>query len=94
MGLTSFFHRGCALLFCRLEAVQVRPENFLADLRAGFNLPESGPYRPVHKRLGSRFEPAMDQPRPEPPGQLSAEELDFPRSRLEPGLEAALGQDY
>ena len=94
MGLTSFFNRGCALLFCPLEAVQTRPENFLADLRAGFNLPESGPYRPVHKRLGSRFEPAVNEPRPEPPGQLCAEDMDFLRSRLEPGLEAALGYHY
>ena len=94
MGLTSFFNCGCALLSCRLEAVRARPEDFLADLRAGFNLPESGPYRPVYKRLGSRFEPAVDAPRPEPPGQFCAEEMDFLRSRLESGLEASLGHDY
>ena len=94
MGLTSFFNCGCALLSCRLEAVQARPEDFLADLRAGFNLPEVAPLCPVHKRLGSRFKPAVDQPRPEPPGQISAEDMGFLRSRLESGLEASLGHDY
>ncbi|WP_226623776.1 hypothetical protein [Alloyangia pacifica] len=93
-GLTGFFNRGCALLFCRLEAVQAQPEAFLTDLRAGFGLSTGGPYRPVVKRLGSRFKPAIDAPRPETPAELSPEDLDVLRSRLDLGLEAALGYSY
>ncbi|MCT4369055.1 hypothetical protein CLG85_001350 [Yangia mangrovi] len=94
IGLTSFFNRGSALLLCQLEAVQDRPEVFLTELRARFDLPRSTPYRPVHKRLGSRFKPSIEEPRPEPPAHLSPEDVDFLRSRLDLGLEAALGYRY
>ncbi|SDI08821.1 hypothetical protein [Alloyangia pacifica] len=94
MGLTSFFNRGCALLFCRLEAVQAAPEGFLSELCGRFGLPETGDFQPVHKRLGSRFKPAIEEPRPTPPAQLSREDIDFLCSRLDLGLEAALGYSY
>ncbi|WP_353475130.1 hypothetical protein PVT71_16355 [Salipiger sp. H15] len=93
-GLTSFFNRGCALLFCRLEAVQAEPEAFLAMLRDQFALPEGGPLRPVQKRLGSKFKPAVPEPRPATPAELSLQDMEFLRARLDLGLEAALGYRY
>ncbi|MBE9636440.1 hypothetical protein IQ782_06275 [Salipiger pacificus] len=93
-GLTSFFNRGCALLFCRLEAVQQHPEAFLGTLRSHFHLPEGAPYRPVHKRLGSRFKPAVSTPRPHTPATLCPADMAFLRARLDPTLETALGYHY
>ncbi|ANT61024.1 hypothetical protein AYJ57_12005 [Salipiger sp. CCB-MM3] len=94
-GLLSFFNRGGALLFCRLEAVQAAPEDFLTALRGSLGLPApEGPFRPVHKRLGSRFLPAVEEPRPQTPAHLSEADLAFLRSRLDLPLEAALGYSY
>ncbi|EPX80392.1 hypothetical protein [Salipiger mucosus] len=91
-ALLGFGARGCAVLLCRLEAVQAAPEDFLRDLRGTLSLP-AAEYRPVVKRLGSRFAPAVED-RPPTPDSLSPEDLAFMRAQLVPDLEAALGYRY
>lgn len=93
-ALTSFFRRDCTVIFCRMEAVQHAPERFLEALRTGFDLPapDEG-YRPVVKRLGSKFKPATET-RPATPDTVPQEDLAFLRSQVDHGQEAILGYDY
>ena len=93
-GMLSFFNRGCAVLFCRLEAIQGAPQLFLSDLTDRLALPEMDqPYRPVIKRLGAKFLPTVE-PRPETPPRLIGEDHTFLLSQLDLGLEADLGYRY
>ena len=92
-GLLSFLNRDCSVVFCRLEAVQAAPEQFLAELAEATGQPAPGPYRPVMKRLGSKFQPAIAD-RPATPDALLPEDMAFLRSRLDLGLEARLGYVY
>ncbi|MDU8911302.1 hypothetical protein [Aestuariicoccus sp. MJ-SS9] len=93
-GLLSYFQRGSALIFTRLEAVQTAPEAFLSDVEAGFGLePREGPYRPVVKRLGSKFLPAVDA-RPPTPSAMAEADADFMRGALDLEMETALGFRY
>ena len=93
-GLLSFFNRGCSVIFCRLEAVQGAPQSFLSALETQLSLPPAPQgYRPVVKRLGSRFLPAVE-PRPASPAQLSEDDLTFLRCQLDLGQEADLGYRY
>ncbi|MDJ0820884.1 MAG: hypothetical protein QNJ09_03605 [Paracoccaceae bacterium] len=93
-GLMSFAERGCTLAFTRLEAVQAAPEEFLGALWKGFSLPGSRPeYRPVMKRLGSRFLPSVDA-RPETPLEICAKDLEFLRAHVDMAQERALGYSY
>ncbi len=93
-GLLSFFERGCTLVFTRMETVQAAPEAFLAAVHDGLSVPQPGAaYRPVVKRLGSKFLPSVT-PRPETPKTLSTDDLAFLQSRIDPAQEAALGYSY
>lgn len=93
-ALLSFLNRGCTVALVRTEAVQAAPEAFLDALRGGLDLPPAqSPYRPVLKRLGSKFRPAVAD-RPPTPKALGPDELAFLRSQLDLGTEAALGYDY
>lgn len=93
-GVLSFRNRSCTLVFCRLEAVQASPETFLTDLHSGLDLPAWGQdYRPVVKRLGSKFLASVDA-RPKPPKTMGLDDLDFMMTQLHPEQEAALGYRY
>ncbi|WGW02935.1 hypothetical protein [Tropicibacter oceani] len=93
-GLLSFFERGCTVVFCRLEAVQAAPQVFLEALHEGLGVPApDSAFRPVLKRLGSKFLPAIDQ-RPETPSQLDQADLAYLLGRIDPAQETALGYDY
>ncbi len=93
-GLLSFFERGCTLVFCRLEAVQAAPENFVLDLQTQLEIPQwEMEYRPVIKRLGSRFLASIEA-RPETPKVMPDHDLTFLRSQIDQKQEAILGFDY
>lgn len=93
-GLLSFQNRSCTLVFCRLDAVQSAPEQFLADLHNTLTIPASEQaYRPVVKRLGSKFLASVD-PRPDTPKALCADDLAFLKRQINPEQEAALGFSY
>lgn len=89
-GLLSYRNRGCNLVLARLEAVQADPEAFLNRLCTRFDLPAVNEVKPVVKRLGAKFKPSVDA-RPAPPKQISAADLTFAASQLNPKVEAELG---
>lgn len=93
-ALLSYLERGCTVLLCRMELAQSNPEGFVQAVSAALDLPAPAqPFRPVVRRLGSRFRPAVAE-RPETPQALSADDLAFLRTQLDLTLEVRLGYDY
>jgi hypothetical protein len=93
-ALLSYLERGCAVVLCRMEGAQQDPEGFTAAIRAGLALPEPAQgFRPVQRRLGSKFRPAIAE-RPATPARLGAEDLALLRASLDLPLEARLGYRY
>lgn len=93
-GLLGFLNRNCSVILCRLEAVQADPQAFLAEFEDRLSLPPPPQgYRPVIKRLGARFLPAVEH-RPETPRHLSDADLAFLRQEVDPTREGALGYRY
>lgn len=92
-GHLSFANRDCTLILCRMEDVIARPTAFLADVHHSLGAPLEGEFRPVHKRLGSKFLPSVET-RPATPKTLSDDDMAFLRSQLDLDLETALGYDY
>jgi hypothetical protein len=80
-------------VFCRLEAVQTAPEAFLADLHDRLGLGRPPPFRPVQRRLGTRFKPAVDT-RPPTPDAFPTGDLGHMRGAIDLGQEAGLGYRY
>ena len=93
-ALLSYQRRGCTVVLCRMEAVQRAPEPFLAALHAEFGIqaPDSA-FRPVHKRLGSKFLASIEH-HPHTPKTLDAADMALLRAELDLETEAALGYDY
>lgn len=92
--LLSFAVRHTSCVFVRLEAVQAAPEDFLAELRETLALaPPKGAYKPVTKRLGAKFKPALGN-RPETPKTMPEEDRDWMLSRLDVQVERAMGYIY
>ncbi|SMX44849.1 hypothetical protein [Maliponia aquimaris] len=93
-ALLSFMNRGCTVALIRMETVQAAPEAFVDALRRGLGLPPPDtPFRPVIKRLGSKFRPAVT-PRPDTPAALAPDDLALLRRQVDLGTETALGYDY
>ncbi|SEP54940.1 hypothetical protein [Thalassovita taeanensis] len=93
-GHLSFANRGCSFVLVRMETAIADPAGFLEQMRQTFALPTpDGPLRPVVKRLGSKFKPAIE-PRPETPAILSSDDMAFLRGRLDLSQEQALGYSY
>ena len=93
-ALLGFFNRGCTLVFCRMEEVIARPQAFLNDLHTELQVPGlAAEFRPVHKRLGSRFAPAVE-PRPATPKVMPPDDLAFLRAQVDCDQERLLGYDY
>ncbi|MFZ5963858.1 hypothetical protein ACOXXX_12970 [Thalassococcus sp. BH17M4-6] len=94
LGLLSFLRRGASVVLCRLEAVQQAPERFLSDVCLGVGVESpAADYRPVMKRLGSKFKPAIPS-RPATPDSLNADDLAWLRAQVDTAMEAALGYSY
>ncbi len=90
-ALTSWLDRGVTCVFLRMEPAQSDPEATLDRLlRALDQPPRTAPFRPVTKRLGSRFKPAL-APRPDTPSGMSEEDRAFMAEQLDPVFEARLG---
>ncbi|SDY28979.1 hypothetical protein [Citreimonas salinaria] len=92
-ALLSYKRRGCTLVLARFEAVRDAPQEFLATLHDVLDLGLPPVYRPVVKRLGNRFKPAVE-PRPSPPTRFPDTDLALLRARLDLRQEAALGYSY
>ncbi|MGV6847468.1 MAG: hypothetical protein ACWA5A_03705 [Marinibacterium sp.] len=90
----SLLGRDCACALVRLEAAQEDPAALVDQILAGLDLPaRDAPLKPVVKRLGSRFKPAIEA-RPDTPPALDADDLAFLRAEVDAQQEAALGYTY
>lgn len=90
----TYLNRGCNVCLVRNEAVVADPEGFVHRFRAAFGLPPMDTtFRPVLKRLGSRFVPSVDSNRV-PPETLSEADLAFLREQSDLALENRLGYEY
>ena len=93
-ALARFGGSGASAVLLRLEEAQVAPERVVDGLRAGLGLPpRETSLRPVVRRLGTRFKPAIPD-RPETPKALAAADLAFLRAETDAALEAELGYTY
>ncbi len=88
--LLGLRNRGCNLVLCRLDAVQADPEGFVVAVSEAFDLPPVEAYRPVTRRLGSRFLHNVGD-RPALPDTISDADRAFLVQALDPKLEAAMG---
>ncbi|MFK7753708.1 MAG: hypothetical protein AB8B51_14290 [Sedimentitalea sp.] len=90
-SLTGILNRSCTCVLLRLESLQSAPEAQLDVLLAALGQPKrTAPFRPVMKRLGSKFKAAVAH-RPATPKEISAEDLAFMRNQLDHTQETALG---
>lgn len=93
-ALLGMRNRGCDVAYVQLEAVQRDPEAFVTALGQAFDLPPTDTgYRPVTRRLGTRFNPSVPS-RPEAPDVWSDEDRAFALSQLTPDIEASWGYSY
>lgn len=93
-GLISYLNRGCTCVVLRIETLQAEPETIVDAVLSGLDQPARiTPFRPVVKRLGSRFKAAI-QSRPATPDHLAEKDLAFLRTQTDPDQEALLGYVY
>ncbi|MEO0400933.1 MAG: hypothetical protein AAF214_01000 [Pseudomonadota bacterium] len=92
--LLSMLDRDCTCLFVRMETAQAEPEQTLdAVLRGLGHAPRTSAFRPVVKRLGSKFKPAVPT-RPETSKDWSVSDRAILQAHTDPALEAQLGYTY
>ncbi|MEL7097860.1 MAG: hypothetical protein AAGM84_03430 [Pseudomonadota bacterium] len=89
-GLLSYLARDCTVVLCRMEEAQADPEGFLRRVLEPLGVAPNAPFKPVVKRLGSRFAPAVAS-RPALPAEMSAADRAFMAAQLDPAQETALG---
>ncbi|THH38800.1 hypothetical protein E4Z66_04365 [Aliishimia ponticola] len=93
-GLLSYAERGCNFALLRMEDMTAQPEATLDKLLSALpNSKRAESFRPVIKRLGSKFKPAIPA-RPDTPKALSEDDLDFLRAETDKTQEAILGYTY
>ncbi len=93
-ALTSWLNRGVTCVLLRMEVAQSDPEATLDRLLSALGQPRrAAPFRPVMKRLGSRFRPAIAT-RPETPAEMSVADRAFMAENLDPAFEARLGYGW
>lgn len=94
VGMLSYLNRKCTCILLRAETVQAFPQESLDAILEALELPErSEPFKGVTKRLGSKFNMAVEE-RPKTPERMSKAGLDFLRKNLDLKLEAQLGYTY
>ena len=93
-SLISMLNRDCACVFLRMEDATKAPEDTLLQLRSSLGLEKrTEKFRPVVKRLGSKFKASMSA-RPATPDMLSTDDFEYMKTHLDLGLEARLGYTY
>ena len=90
-GLLSYLNRGCSCVVLRMEDAQADPETATDHLLNALGQPaRDAPFRPVIKRLGSKFKPAIDT-RPQTPPRMTPADREFMRGQLDLEYESSLG---
>ncbi|APX11242.1 hypothetical protein [Tateyamaria omphalii] len=93
-AMLSLLNRDCTCTVIRMEDAQAQPQATLAALTSALGTTAPRPdYRPVIKRLGSRFKAAVPD-RPALPDTWRAADVDHLRSQINTDLEAQLGYTY
>lgn len=93
-GLLGMLGRDCCCVFLRMEDVQAAPEARLDALLSGLEQPaRTQPFRPVVKRLGSKFKPSVAS-RPPLPDGWSEDDMAFLRAQTDAAQESLLGYHY
>lgn len=93
-ALLSMRARDCTCVIMRMEDAQNAPEQVLDAILSGLGRPKrTAAFKPVVKRLGSKFKPAIPT-RPDAPATWSDADLAFLRDQTDPEQEAALGYGY
>lgn len=93
-SLLSMLNRDCSCVFMRMETVQSEPESTRDAILDGLGTaPHGAPFRPVIKRLGSKFKPAIAE-RPASPDSWEPHDLAFLRAQIDSVQETTLGYTY
>ena len=91
IGLLSYLNRDCTCVFLRMEEAQNDPEKTADRLLNALGQPiRNAPFRPVVKRLGSKFKPAIAN-RPDTPTAISKRDQDYINDQLDAKIENLLG---
>ncbi|WP_299692312.1 hypothetical protein [uncultured Tateyamaria sp.] len=85
--------RGCTCVVLRMEDAQSAPEATLARLADALGTEPGADFRPVVKRLGSKFKAAVPA-RPTLPDDWSADDLAHLKASVDAEQEAMLGYAY
>ncbi|MEO0866810.1 MAG: hypothetical protein AAFY39_20025 [Pseudomonadota bacterium] len=91
-SLLTLLERDCTCVMLRMETAQADPEGTVTRLARTFGTAPAQNHRPVVKRLGSKFKPAIAH-RPAKSATWSEADLNFARDQLDLTLESALGYD-
>lgn len=93
-SLLGFLNRDCTCAVLRTEEVQDAPEERIGQLVDALGgTGRGGGFRTVHRRLGSRFRPAIAE-RPATPDRITETDLAFLRAEVAREQESALGYSY
>lgn len=93
-GLTGFLNRDCTCIVLRMEDAVADPQVTLSTLATTLNCARpDNEFRPVVKRLGSKFKPSV-KVRPQTPEALSSDDLAYLKTATDQDLEQALGYSY
>ncbi|WP_299374338.1 hypothetical protein [uncultured Tateyamaria sp.] len=94
LALLGMLRRDCTCILLRMEDAQAAPEATLDALVSALGLPaRTAPFRPVVKRLGSKFKPSVPG-RPDKAPDWSDDDMAFLRAQIDTDLEAQLGYAY
>ncbi|WP_415920334.1 hypothetical protein [Tateyamaria sp. SN6-1] len=85
--------RGCTCAVLRMEDAQAAPEATLAQLTSALGVTRNDTFRPVVKRLGSKFKPSVTD-RPDAPAAWPDADRRFLSAAVDPDQEAVLGYSY
>lgn len=91
--LLSWQSRGATCVLIRAEIVQDDPRRATEALLRGLGHAPRPAFRPVQKRLGSKFAAAVEA-RPPAPAGMSEADRGFLREQVDASVEAALGYRY
>lgn len=92
-SLLTMPERNCTCIVLRMETAQAEPEATLARITQALSAKPNATYRPVLKRLGSKFKASIPA-RPAPPSDWSNSDRAYMRSAIDASQEAALGYTY